>query len=344
MGNIVSNAVVPDQLPPAQGGGVVTPPMSGVAPVGDEETKTPDTSPAVVESSSLPEVTISTTNAIEGIGSSKPSGYHDDPFGAVISSSGPQPQPTPQLPSISADEPPSITADPLPPAPPPPPFTPVSKGDEETHQSAAALLGKMPDIETMMKDLEKSGCLLPELQIKSSQKVDTSPLAALQPKHLQDQSFFSSPSDQQPMKVLPDVQLANSGKAGPPAPHSELPIFVFVSIIALIQAIQGIVQFAHFWLVKYSLYEQMIVANVITTLEVNTAVVKSLLLGIFAIVGLISGVALLLRRASSHAKLTYFVIALIIINFLIQNVLGRQEFGSGNPLHLPELLAEIMAR
>lgn len=321
MGNIVSPAAAPSQVPNAPGQGTNPPPSPGVAAMPPVAGTPPD-----LPNSTVPPVPSTTT--IEGIDSAPQSGYHVDPFG---------PTPTTELPSATAmpDIPTTVTQS--------PPITPLSDENSQVSPNAATLLAQMPDITQMMKDLEKSGCLLPELQVKNIKQLDTSPLAALQPGHQEDKSFFSSPTDKAPLKVLPAVELTSSGKVKPAEPHPELPLFVFVAVIAIVQAIQGLTQLTHFWLVKYPQFEQMIIANVITTMEIDAAVVRSALLGIFAAISLITGVLLLFKKSHSHSKLMYAVVAVIIINFITQNVMGRGTFASGNPIQLPETIAEIMA-
>lgn len=331
MGNIVSPAAAPNQVPNAPGQGTNSPPSPGVAAMPLVAGTPPD-----LPNSTVPPVTSTTT--IEGIDSAAQSGYHVDPF-------GPTPTSEPQLAPVVPEEVSSATAMPeIPTAETQsPPITPVSDENNQVRPNAATLLAQMPDITQMMKDLEKSGCLLPELQVKNIKQLDTSPLAALQPGHQEDKSFFSSPTDKAPLKVLPAVELTSSGKVKQAETHPELPLFVFVAVIAIVQAIQGLTQLTHFWLVKYPQFEQMIVANVITTMEIDAAVVRSALLGIFAAISLITGVLLLFKKSHSHSKLMYAVVTVIIINFVTQNVMGRGTFASGNPIQLPETIAEIMA-
>jgi hypothetical protein len=321
MGNIVSSDVVP--TPPTPAAAAVTAPQAGLPPVEASVAPSAPVAPSPV-----------TTSTIEGIGSTQPAGFNADPF-------GPLPSIETTAPADTTPELPSITPEPPPPPAPEPPITPV-KEETPTHATAAELLAKMPDVQTMMKDLEKSGCLLPELQVKAGRHIDTSPLAALQPKQLRDQSFFSSPSDEQPMKVLPEVQLASS-KPVEKKELPELPMFVFVAVFALIQSIQGAAQLAHFIWVKYPEYEQMIVANVMTTTEVDSAMVRAIILGIMSAIGFMLGLLLLVKRSKNRSVDVYLVISMIVINFFVQNILVKNVMASGSPLMLPDILGEVIS-
>lgn len=326
MGNIVSNASVPTAMQNPPPGTPVTSPQSGVPPTPPSETPL-NSDPQIP--SGPPPVTI------EGIETEQPVGFGTDPFG---------PLPTPELPSIPAEpELPSITPEPPPEPAPLPPITPVETTHKSSQQSAAELLAKMPDIQQMMKDLEKSGCLLPELQIKSTRRIDSSPLAALQPQQLKDQSYFSSPTDEQPMKVLPEVQLASTRPIDKPKVAQELPVYVFVAMFGLVQSIQGLAMVLHFIFVRYPEYEQMIVANVISTSDADTAVVKAIIVGITAAIGFLFSLLLLIKRSKNKSVDIYIVISIVVINFIVQNILSQKVLASGNPLQLPDIVAEIMA-
>jgi len=326
MGNIVSTASVPTAMQNPPPGTPVTSPQSGVPPT------PPSTTPVDQDAQTLGGPAPIT---IEGIEAEQPAGFHTDPFG---------PLPTPELPDVP-DEPelPSITPEPPPEPAPLPPITPLETQQKSSQQSAAELLTKMPDVQQMMKDLEKSGCLLPELQIKSTRHIDSSPLAALQPQQLKDQSYFSSPTDEQPMKVLPEVQLASTRPVDPRKNPPELPLYVFVAMFGLLQSIQGLTMVAHFIFVRYPEYEQMIVANVITTSDADTAVVKAIIVGIAAAIGFLFSLLLLIKRSKNRSVDIYIVISIVVINFLVQNILSQKVLASGNPLQLPDMVAEIMA-
>lgn len=334
MGNIVSDAVVPNQLPPATAGGSVSAPVSATPPVST-------TSQTPVQSAP-PEITTPNPASIEPVETPPTGGFNVDPFGSPASSrldsSGSPPDLPPELPSITPESP-------APPLPPPLITTPTDSGigADTTRRSAAELLSKMPDISQMMKDLEKSGCLLPELQIKSTEHIDTSPLAALQPKHLKEQSFFSQPSDQPVKKILPEVQLATTHSPQRSQPQ-ELPLYVFVAVVSIVQGIQGLAQAAHFALVKFPAYEQMIVAGVIDTTDSDTAVVKAIIVGIMAVLGLLFGILLILKRSKNRSVDLYLVISIVVINFIIQNILAQKVLASGNPLQFPEIIGEILSR
>lgn len=339
MGNIVSDAVVPNQLPLATAGGSVSAsptggvsaPVSATPPVSAEPSTATPTSPVI---------TTPNPASIEPVETVQTGSFKADPFGA------PSPQPDssetppdlPELPSISPEQP--LAGEPQ-------PFI-TSPAESEadggvTRRSAAELLSKMPDISQMMKDLEKSGCLLPELQIKSTEHIDTSPLAALQPKHLKEQSFFSQPSDQPVKKILPEVQLATTHSPQRSQPQ-ELPLYVFVAVVSIVQGIQGLAQAAHFALVKFPAYEQMIVAGVIDTTDSDTAVVKAIIVGIMAVLGLLFGILLILKRSKNRSVDLYLVISIVVINFIIQNILAQKVLASGNPLQFPEIIGEILSR
>lgn len=349
MGNIVSNAVVPTQLQNPQSAASFSAPQAGVQPVQADPApslpspSTPTTPPmsgtpptvALISSEPPQNSSQPATITIEGVDAAQPASFNSDPFG---------PMPTaPEVPEIPTEpDLPSITPEPPPPPAPKPPIEPVVSTEPTTQQSAAELLATMPDVQQMMKDLEKSGCLLPELHIKSIRHIDSSPLAALQPKTLQDQSYFSSPTDEQPMKMLPEVQLASTGAKKRTDPQ-ELPLFVFVAMFSLIQSIQGIAMVAHFVTVKYPEYEQMIVANVLSTSEADAAVVKAIIVGIMAAIGLIFSLLLLIKRSKNRSVEIYIVISIVVINFLVQNILSQNVLASGNPLQLPEIVSEIMA-
>lgn len=321
MGNIVSNAVVPSQVPPVTSGTPPTP-LQAASPVVPPDL--PDTSsPKPLN-----------PNVIEGVGGTGGGSYNTDPFGPMPDTPA---NSDPSLPSIPTDQPaaPTTASDVTVPAP----------DNGEVRQSAADLLTKMPDINVMMKDLEKSGCLLPELQVKSTQHnvTDTSPLAALQPGHKQEVTFFSSPSDKDPLKVLPEVQLAASGKQKQQKQPVDLPLFVFVSMIALVQALQGLVQLIHFGMVKYPQFEQMIGAQLLTTTQLDEYVVRAALLALSTLLVFLTGLVLLLKRSKNNSILMYVVVAMIVITFFTQNVMARDVFASGNPIQLPETIAEILA-
>lgn len=270
------------------------------------------------------------------------SGYRVDPFGPMTT--------TFQTPSLATGpanpEPPSILPDPPPPPEPEPPISIPSDAIPQGN-SAAALLARMPDIQQMMKDLEKSGCLLPELRVTQTHPVDTSPLAALQPHRLNGSTVeISSPSTEQPKPILPDIQLATTGAVKVqqrPKESVELPLYVFTSAICLIQAIQGFAQVIHFFFIGYPEYEQLVIAGVQTTADVNTAVVKALIIIGLSLTSLITLLVLLTKRSSNHSPWLYFSVVLIVLNFYTQNVMVAGQFASGSPLHLPEIIGEIIS-
>jgi len=260
---------------------------------------------------------------IEGVDTEQSTVFSTEPFGPI---------PTP-LEILSDAE--------LPLAPLTPPITPP-KSLTGAAQSATELLINMPDVQQMMKDLEKSGCLLPELQIRSTRRIDSSPLAALQPRQLQDQAYFSSPTDVQPMTILPEVQLASTHPVSRSTPQ-ELPLFVFVAIFGLVQSLQGIAMVAHFIFVKYPEYELMIVASVLATSDADTAVVKAVIVCIMAVISLLFSSLLLIKRSKNRSVEIYVVISIVVINFLVQNILPQNVLASGNPLQLPEIVSEIIS-
>jgi hypothetical protein len=337
MGNIVSNAVPFGQTTRSPGDVVLA----------------TQTFPSV--NSQSPVITVTNPNVIEAVGQTGQGGaYHTDPFGTLPPSqqtnqqsgeSGETELPSiPTVPPPASDTPPSITPEVPVPQPEPPITQPENTTPDPRQGDVVALFSQMPDIFQMMKDLEKSGCLLPELQIKSTERVDTSPLAALQPQRLKDQRFFSAPSDQPQTPQLPDVKLTETGAVKHPAQFAELPMFVFVSLIAFIQSVQGFAQVAHFGLITYPQYEQMVISTQLTTTDVNATVIKALIIAGLAVFSILMGLILLVKRAKNHSILIYGVVALIVLNFFTQNMMARKEFASGNPLVLPEILGEVISK
>lgn len=333
MGNIVSNAAPFGQAPRLPGDVVLA----------------TQTSPSVNGQATM--ITVPNPNVIESVGQTGQGGYHTDPFGTLPPSqqtaeqSGEAELPSiPTVPTPAANTPPSITPETPAPQPEPAITQPANTTPDPRQDDVVALFSQMPPIAQMMKDLEKSGCLLPELQIKSTERVDTSPLAALQPQRLKDQRFFTSPTDQPQTPVLPDVKLTETGVNKHPAQLSELPMFVFVSLISFIQSIQGFAQVAHFAVITYPKYEQMVINTQLTTTEVNATVIKALIIGGLAAFTLLMGVILLFKRAKNHSILLYAVVALVVMNFFTQNMMARKEFASGNPLVLPEIISEVISK
>lgn len=335
MGNIVSNIDVPGQTPGVQ---------ANTASVPAAQIQEPPSILSIQpqQSSPPPSITSVTSQEIEAVGQQTPqTGYGVDPFGPMAQS---QPQ-QPAIPDIS-QEPPSII--PEPPAPPPiPPL--ITQPEQQASQvdSAETLLSNMPNIEQMMKDLEKSGCLIPDLHIKTTQRTDTSPLAALQPDRLKDKgAYFEDPNAEPVKPILPEVQLATTSVARPKnavTEKHELPIFVFVAVIGIIQSIQGATQVAHFMLVRYPQYEQLIISAQLTTTDVNTTVIKAAVIGLIAVITLCIALGLFVRRVKNHSAMLYVSVALIVINFFVQNFMAGQEFVSGSPLTLPATLSEIIS-
>jgi hypothetical protein len=332
MGNIVSNVDVPDQTPG------ISIPAGGVIPAQNQEP------PSILPPQPTPaHITAVTSQEIEAVGPKTPqAGYGVDPFGPMEQS---QPQ-QPAIPDISL-EPPSIIPDP-PTAPPPAPL--ITQPDQQVSNvlSAVTLLSKMPNIEQMMKDLEKSGCLMPDLQVKVTHRSDNSPLAALQPDRLKDKgAYFEDPNAEPAKPILPEIQLATTSVARPknaPTEKHELPMFVFIAIIGIIQVIQGAAQVAHFMLTRYPQYEQLIISTQLTTTEVNATVIKAAFIGFIAFITFFTSLTLIIRRVKNHSVMLYVSVALIMLNFVVQNVMAGHEFVSGNPLSLPATLSEIISR
>lgn len=301
------------------------------------------TSPSLNRQSSV--ITVPNPNVIEAVGQTgQVGGYHTDPFGTLPSI--PTIPPTPTIPTVQANTPPSITPEPVVPLPEPLITQPANTTPDPRQETVLVLFNRMPDIYQMMKDLEKSGCLLPELQIKSTERLDTSPLAALQPQRLKDQRFFSAPTEQELNPLLPEVRLTATGieVAKHPAQFTELPMFFFVSLISLIQSIQGFAQVIHFAVITYPQYEQLVIATQLTTTQVNTTVIKAMIVGIFAFLGFVMGLILFFKKARNQSLLLYGVITLILFNFFAQNVMVRKEFASGNPLVLPEIVSQVISK
>ena len=248
---------------------------------------------------------------------------------------------------VQNQEPPSITEDPpaLPPV-----QSAITQPEQQVTQvfNTATLLSNMPNIEQMMKDLEESDCLMPDLQVNSTHRIDNSPLAALQPDRLKDKvAYFEDPNTEPDKPILPELQLATSSIARPrsaPVEKQELPMFVFVAIIGLIQAVQGTAQVAHFILVLYPQHEQLIVSTQLTTTELNTTVIKAALIGFIAFITMFTSLLLTVKRVKNTDPLLYVSVALIVINFFVQNIMASREFSSGSPLALPKTLSEIISR
>jgi hypothetical protein len=326
MGNIVSNPVQSGQVPSANTTGASSPSPQYITP--------PDI-PGTVPTAS------STT--IEGTTPSPAqAGYGVDPFGPVT-----PPAPTPAI-QPSEPEPPSITVDPPPPTTPPLITTPSDQVLSTTQLDAATILSKIPDVGTMMKDLEKSGCLLPDLKVNKTLHVDTSPLAALQPNRLKDQgNYISTPGSDQPKPVLPEVQLATTSvpeqKQHVRKDAGELPLFVFTAIICLIQVVQGATQVAHFFLIRYPQYEKLVINGQLTTTDVNATVIKAVFIAAMVFISLPIFLAVILKRAKNHSALLYISVVVIILNFCVQNIMAGSEFVSGSPLVLPSILSEIFS-
>jgi len=282
--------------------------------------------------------------AIEGVGPApQESGYGIDPFGTLPT------QQTPALPEISpaAPEPPSITPEPPPLPPEPPPISPPEAPVQGSAVVAETLLNQIPDMKQMMKDLEKSGCLLPELNVKATERVDTSPLAALQPQRLKDGGvFFSTPSNEPIKPILPEVQLATTSAGQPKqrAEKGELPLFVLTAVIGLVQSIQGVAQATHFALIRYPLYKQQNATTQLTTTDANAAAIKAAAIGLLAIITALISLMLIVRRTKNHSPLLYVSVMFIILNFFAQNFLRGGDFVSGSPLELPSILSEIISR
>lgn len=326
----------------------VAPPVS--TPTSGEQSSAPQELPKIptitpiAQSQPIPSQ-VPELPSIEGVGQSsqQQAGYRVDPFGPM----NPSTQPAVNQ-AAGPPEPPSILPNPPPPASPEPPITPPPDHAQFGKETAADLLGRMPSIAQMMKDLEKSGCLLPELKVTQSQHVDTSPLAALQPNRLNNPSAdISTPSSEQPKPILPEVQLASTGKpiirkkAKEPV---ELPLFVFTGVVCFIQAMQGVTQVIHFFLIEYPRYEQLVINGVMTTTDVNAAVVKGLIIAGLALVSFVTLFVLLAKRSTNHSPSFYFSVTLIVLNFYVQNIMVAGQFASGSPLVLPETIGEILSR
>lgn len=274
--------------------------------------------------------------------------YFVDPFAAVsettadTSATTPTPSPSPSADSTLAAEQPAaaITPPPNGTTTTPPPLTTASLTPSTPPISATELLARMPSIEEMMQDLEKSGCLLPDLAVQPVQATDHSPLANLQPG--QQQPFFSSPTASTKQKNLPDVQLTVTGKQKPAGRPVEMPVYIFIAVIALLQSLMAIVVILHYTFVKYRELELMITAGIMSTEEVNTVSVKVAIVGLVGFISFISAVRLLLKKSGNHSVPTYLAVCLIILNFVAQNVIGRNQFAAGNPLLLPETIAQIL--
>jgi len=279
--------------------------------------------------------------AIEGIAEpiAPQSGFYVDPF-------GPNQNP-PSLPreESTTTEPPSITPpEPLQPAEQPPITLPQEQTDTFKHD-AASILSRMPDISQMMKDLEKSGCLLPELNVQPQEMADTSPLAALQPQRLKDKgTYFGSPSTKAAQPLLAEIKLAHSEAIHHEHESKEIPLFVFAALIGFLQSLQGIVQAIYFIKITYPSYERDIMIGLVNTTDVNTSVIKAIIICVLAVIGGIISLFILIKRARNSSFLLYFLIGMIILNFISQNILGGKEFISGNPLALPQMISEIISK
>jgi hypothetical protein len=356
MGNIVSDPIVQPSNDPQQVGSPATPVVSAATPISPETAIEQAVNPPAVEPPPLsqpqpsPDLAALNPGVIEGIGESKPAGFGKDPFAATTEPPAPESVAAPAL-ATTEGAPPSITPEPPPPPPEEPPITPPAPEETPTESptsvDAAKLLSQMPDVKQMMKDLEKSGCLLPELHTQENGHgpTDHSPLAALQPQRIKDNGFFTD-TDTEPAKpLLPEVQLATTSQivAKKGGGGMEIPLFLFVGLLSWLQAAQGIAQLVHFSLLTYPTYEQRVIAGEFTTAGMNAAVMKGGILATFTSIAFFAGGTVLIKRTKNNSAFLYFTLATIILNFFIQNVLVTKEFVSGNPLALPTILSEIFA-
>ena len=62
-----------------------------------------------------------------------------------------------------------------------------------------------------------------------------------------------------------------------------------------------------------------------------------------AAIGFLFSLLLLIKRSKNRSVDIYIVISIVVINFLVQNILSQKVLASGNPLQLPDMVAEIMA-
>lgn len=320
-------------------------------------------------SSSNPQTNIGSLNGIEGVNQpqTQPAGYGVDPFGPSIPDhqpatsvgTGTTPPPAtppaafptssayPKLPDIDL---PSITADTLgeiPIADQSSITTPKSESLPQEQNSAEAILNRIPDLDQMMKDLEKSGCLLPDLHVNEVVHIDTSPLAALQPDRVNsDGGIITPPKTTPDMPALPAIQLGgtNDQVLEKPTPAPELPLFIFTAVLGLVQVLQGGAQVAHFFLIRYSVYEALIMAGELTTQQMNTAVMQAVILAFAAVSTAIISIIALISRPKTRSTLFYISVFMIVLNFALQNLMARQHFASGSPLALPSIFSELFTK
>jgi hypothetical protein len=248
---------------------------------------------------------------------------------------------------------------------PPDAFEIGDKSTSETHPSPAdtpafpnippepkpaADLG-LPDISEMETELNRNGVLLPDLYVKPVVKEQIqSPLAALQPGHLQGQEEITTPPENPLHQHLNgEVQLANSGEVKVPlkpnAGHSiSIPFWVGFVGLLLIELVQAIVQTWHFVVAIFPQLEKLVIMNHISQTEMNMYTYKALALGGSAVVTLIMILILIMGR-KMKSKIILYVLsaALILANIYIQNVFVQPFFASGNPINLPQIIQEIQS-
>jgi hypothetical protein len=322
----------------AQNGLPSAPPLpeANTAPVNVSAVSAPS-NPQVIEGMSPSGTTPSATQPL-----TLETNTFSSPTGAAVAPTGVASLAQPEL-SISTA--PSIAPAPVMPDTPAEPSVSSLPQPTSSGVSDLAAGAGLPDVSQMQELLMQSGALLGDLNVKEIQKKDTSPLAALQPDRIRQTgeptiSPITAPSME---PHLNSIALANAGYGKVTQDGFQFPFFLLAAAVLFLQAVQGVFQLIHFILVKFPLFEHMLVMNQLLPNQINIYTVKAIILAGLVLLSTVIGSRILMRHQSISLPFWIIGISLIALNAFWQNMMTQPEFASGNPLQLPKIIQEIQA-
>jgi hypothetical protein len=215
----------------------------------------------------------------------------------------------------------------------------------------------LPSITEMEQVLRQDVTLLPGIEIKKVvEPVDRSPLAALQPDQLKENSdpLITSVSEnhQNEAPRLSHFELATTKQIAnkPLVPTTEededmllsFPLSVVMGAILGVQVMMALIQSLYFMIVQYPRLDSLLMMKQIAQFQVTLHFIKLGVLGFFALGSLAIIVMSLLQLNKSLHKIVIGIgLSLCVANFFVQIIFVRPELAAGNIFSIPQLLKEM---
>jgi hypothetical protein len=213
----------------------------------------------------------------------------------------------------------------------------------------------LPNINEMEQLLRQDVTLLPGIEVQEvAQKVDRSPLAALQPNQVNQETTSGITSIDTPKpEIAPQLshfELATTAQAIPKTPelkeHEDpllsFPLSVFMIGILGVQILLAFIQSLYFMIVQYPKLESALMMQNITQLQMTLHFIKLGVLGVFALGSLaILVMALLQLNKPTHKIIIIIGLSLCVFNVFVQTIFVKPELVAGNPFTIPRLLQEM---